>query len=641
LETAKESFNNQNYVEALELTNKSLSLNLYYKEGYNLLGKIFNKINYFDSAVFYFKKAAELDSKYSENYYDLSLFYNEHDQSDSAYFYINSALKNEPSNLKFYSLLLEILLEKKNYPEFLKTYEYVSTIAPDFSILKYYYGCYLEQKGQNDAAINYYNESSNPINIKDEDFLKNFLPKPYLALANLYLKKDSNIYFDNIFYNLNQTLKYSGFNSKLYNTAKSLLTKFLTSNERYDEVIKLWDIKPIDFINNYHIGLSFYKKAIGFIKNGKNSAAYPLLEKSEIYFKNALNLNSDDEISQYMLEKIYLHLKLTTDKIRKEYSELHFNYANNYIYTYGKKMEGLFELNKSLRLFPENIKTHFLLAEYYKNKNCYVSAMEHLNLIQQIDSKNVKANDLYDYLKYREEKISEHLRDKNKLNKFKPNVYNIAVKIKTNLFSVYHSNLSRFVEEQFEYFKSVFNHFNFYFVPEQFSKLSDIETYSKTVDSDGILILDFNELRNSIKLNLTLYTIANIREKADFPFNKIRRSIDLKTFKTVFLKKGKQKFYNILFDTYKVLNDKFESAGTVAEFINDKAVVNLGLSHDLKKGDELNCFSKNPYDDKFIGKIKIVDLNEKFSLCDILDKKVLDYLKKNDVVIKKTIKNKL
>ena len=618
LRDAQIYFDNGLYVKSLELAESVLKINPNFKECHNLIGLIYQKTDNSDSAEYYFKKSIFFDSNYRKSLYDLANLYMFEDRFDSALALITQALKTEPKNPEYISALMKCYLELNNVDKFLSGYELMEKIHPDYSISKYLYAKYIEKTGKTEEAKKYYFEAAK------REYLP-FIPEPYVSLANLYLK-ENNIPEAKNFYE--EAMKYP----KTEKTALIQLAKIYNSSEQYDKTIKLWEMPPSYYLNAYHIGAAYYYQAMILLSDDRIDPANNLLERSLFYFKSALRLNPDDELTRNMIEKILLRTSPVNSAERKEFAEFRKLNGLYFLYDNGKTDEALLELYKSIRLNPQDVQNRLELAKFYQKRNLVQSAISEYERIMDINAADLYVKDNLELLKYNYESMDPVLSEFIKGNQTsKKNALKIAVKISSKLYSIQHSNIAAYFEETFQNLSGLNLKFEFYYVPVQFEEIENIEQYARTINADGIVIINLFENDNKIKTSLKIYSITGIKKNAVYSVDRIRRGLDLTVNEDKLVFEGKNKLLRTAVSVFNKINSNFDAIGTVRKLLNYKVIVNLGILQGVKKTDKLKVVSRQADKDIIKGEIIVSDINENYCICQIKDMNVLNSIKAGDV----------
>ncbi|MBP7653775.1 tetratricopeptide repeat protein [Candidatus Dependentiae bacterium] len=618
LQDAKIFYENGLYVKSLELVNSALKINPYYKDCYNLLGLIYQKTDNYDSAEFFLKKSISLDSSYDKSMFDLANIYISRANYDSAAAILINALKINYKNPEYRSALMECYINTSNFKKFLEEFELIEKLHPDYSVSKYLYGNYLKKTGKTIDAKKYYLES-----LKRE--YTPLIPYPYLDLADILLS-ENNILEAKDFYE--EASKYPETSKKSF----IQLAKIYNYTGQFDKTIRLWDITPSYYLNAYHIGLAYYNQAMTLLSDERIESAGNLLERSLFYFKSALLLNADDELTRDMIEKILLRTSPINSSERNEYSEYRKLNGLYFLYDNGKIYESILELYKSINLNPQDIQNRLELAKFYQKKNYIQSAISEYEKILDINSSDLFSKDNLELLKYNYESLNQNLNEFIKTNQnFKKNLLKIAVKISVPVYSINHSNLSEYIEDMLQNLSGINSKFEFFYIPKHLETIETIEQYSRTIDADGIIILDLIETDNYIKTGIKIYNITALKSNPRYSINRPRRSSDLTVIEDKTFFEGKNKLLKTACAIFDKINNNFNAIGTIQKLYQYKAIVNLGYMQGINKLDKLKLISRHSDREFSIGEIIVNDLNENYCICDIRDISVLNAIKTGDV----------
>ncbi|HPG31180.1 MAG TPA: hypothetical protein PLQ81_10385 [bacterium] len=389
---------------------------------------------------------------------------------------------------------------------------------------------------------------------------------------------------------------------------------------------------PSYYLNAYHIGAAYYYQAMILLSDDRIDPANNLLERSLFYFKSALRLNPDDELTRNMIEKILLRMSPANSAERKEFSEFRKLSGLYFLYDNGKINEALLELYKSIKLNPQDVQNRLELAKFYQKSNLIQSAISEYEKIMDINASDLYAKDNLELLKYNYESMEPALSEFIRGNQnSKQNALKIAVKISSNLYSIRHSNIFSYFEETLQNLSGLNLKFEFYYVPVQFEEIENIEQYARTINADGIVIMNLFETDNQIKTSLKIYSITGIKKNAVYSVERIRRGLDLTFNEDKIVFEGKNKFLRTAVAVFNRINSNFNAIGTVQKLSNYKVIINLGALQGIKKSDKLKVVSRQADKDVFKGEIIVSDLNENYCICQIKDMNVLNSIKAGDV----------
>ena len=643
-----EHYKNFLYIEAAELLKKAIKINPYYFECYNLLGEVYYKSDMPDSALQYFNIALKYDKNYDTALFNLSKVYNSLKLYDTALKIITDAISTAPDNIDYRYIAMDLNLKLKNDKEFLKEFQFVEKTAPDNCVGKYLFGKYLEKKGKDIEAIEYYKKTLE--NLRSGYNL--YIPQPHLALAKIYLKLDDidnaaanyttviNEYkqfeknkLNIIFYETQRAYNYSeilvNYRDALTNSAK---IKFHL--EYYDDIIKMFEYTSANPIDDFHIASAYYKKAMDLLSVDKTEASLLLLKKSLFHLKKSLNRNFDDELTRYMIEKILARSEEINSQERNNYAEYRKLCAMREIYDNGRELEMQFDVNRSILLNPQEKSNRDELAKFYQRKGWLNYAAEQYSRMLEIKSDDIESKDNLEALKYRIEGEDKTLNQFTQNNREKSMRLKIAVKISTPLVNILHSSVGSILEEWLTTFSEIIPRYEFYFIPRQYNSMTEIEQYSRTIDADAVLYLQIEEKNNETKTKIRIYNITETKNIPVFSPDKLRQSPDMKFIENTIKTSGKRSILKNTAEIIGFLNNSLGVYGFVKEIDRYKIIINLGSIHGLNKGDKLTIVSKNADSNIQIGEAKIEKINEYFCICDIDTPKLLNTVKPNDLAIK-------
>ncbi|HOK40469.1 MAG TPA: tetratricopeptide repeat protein [bacterium] len=611
----EQNLNEGLYVLALENYKKALEKNPYYKEALLGIGDVYFYTNQYDSAIEYYNKALELDPNFLAAIFKIAKFYDLQDNYDSALKYYEKIKEYDEANFECLQSLAGIYIKKNILKKAEETLTTLRKLAPTYIWYIYRTAEYYEKENKIDSAIIEYNK------------ILKITPPPisdvYFKLANIYFKRNNIEEVESIF------LKAIKDKNSEYK-AKTYLTKLYLLKQNYSAANSLWLKEPEDSINNYHLGLANYNIAEAMEGSEELNDKKVIYEKALSYFLSALKYDSNDELILEHLKRILIKIDKVNTKRRKDLANTFLIYANNYYYTKGKTNLAIRMYEEAKKIDPQNSQIRFQLAKLYHYLKYNISAQKELEKAKELEPQNVEISDLY--------LILNNFNSNDQLAKYEyePNKkrYNITLSVQTNYLDVEHIDLSDISKNIFEQLLSISNKFNLIILPDYYKTLEDIEQVSKNFNADAIIILQMEESNNTISAKMDLYSITSHNNKADYGRDRIQRAKYVKYDKFSFIRKDKEKYYEILNSISEKIINYFPSAGEIQEIKENDLLVNLGIRQGLQKNQELIVYSQTLDSENVIGKIKVKELNEFFSICEITDPKILKFLKLLDIVVK-------
>lgn len=134
----KENLNEGNIKQIISYLEKSLELNDRYKISYLLIGEIYEKINLYEQARTYYKKALFSDIENSEEFYGFiaHTYFKEENFTDAIKYYKKAIEKNK-NYISAYCCIADIYTIQEEYDKAKETYEQIINQDSDY-ILPYY-----------------------------------------------------------------------------------------------------------------------------------------------------------------------------------------------------------------------------------------------------------------------------------------------------------------------------------------------------------------------------------------------------------------------------------------------------------------------------------------------------------------------
>lgn len=613
----REYLNTGFYILALENFSKAVELNPFYKEALMGIGEVYFYTFQYDSAIQYYNKVVDIDPDFIDIHFKIAQYYEIQNNIDSALAHYQKIVKVDNANLDALQNIAGIQIKKGALNEAEKTLFFIKKIVPSYIWYIYRCGELYEARNKDDLAVAEYKKL-----LKVDAAV---ISEVYFKIANIYLKQNN---FDEVEKIL---LKAASGDENTSYKAKSYLTKLYLFKGNYKAAISLWLKDPEDSLNNYHLGFANMKIAESIEDDNQQEKKTAYYEKAMSYFSGALKYDSNDELILEQLAYISEKINKVNSPMRNDLANTYLIFANNYFYYSGKNNLALFMYERAKRLNPQNPQIRFQLAKLYHFFKFDITAEDEIEKAKELDSQSTDISDLMLVIQNinSNDILSKYTFEKSKKR------YNISISIQADFDKVKHYDIGNLTKKCLEKMLEFTDKFNIMMIPEQYKTLEGIEKLSKNFNADAMLILNINETENSLMVDMDLYTLSSHNPKSVYSRDsKIQRSRYLKLDKFSLLRKDKDRFYEMINNLYQNIVNSFPASGEIKGVKDKDLLVNLGYRQGLKKGQELIVYSQSVDSETPIGKIKVKDLNEWYSVCEILDNKIMKVLKLLDIVVK-------
>lgn len=600
----------------------SLKLNPYYKEAFHQLGLAYFKKNDLKEAEKNFKKAIELDENYFDAHNNLGLVYEEQGKLEEALKEYNRAKKIEPGNYRVYYNLGGFFYKKKDLKNAILNYKKVLKINPQHVWACINLGSLFSTSGDfydPDKAIAYYckalsyDPSNSWININ---------------IASLYYNQGL---IDRAIEEYQRAIKNFPQNTHALSALAGIyveLKEYYLALPLYEKIVK---IKPEDSIAWYNLGLIYEIKK-----------DYPKALNS---YKEALRINPYDELALYHLENIILKKENISSPLRQKYSKWHLDLG----YYYFKERQIVlanYEFKRSIQLNPQDARSRFAYCELLKSRNYIQEEIEEIKKVIELDPNNIRAKDRLEKLYYLKPKLLS-VKEEIDLNTVLPSgITTLIINFKPK--KILHQHV---------------HHYLTYLTNILLSEFPQLQIITKDEVDRFLKNQKIREIENiehifeaGKNLNAQIALWCEVYEEED-EIKVFTRLVDINTLTDIIAVKltceGNNKFKEIanLIQKYVLKNTPLLGQIVRTKVAKNRVIINLGARHGVKKDDLFNVWEEERehldpatgrttrYEEKVIGKIKVVEVDNNISLAVPITFELIKFLETNKITLLKQVKS--
>lgn len=610
---AEEFYHSGLYVLSFENYQKALSINPYYKEALSGIGDIYFSNNNYDSALQKYYMALDIDPAFEEVLFKLGSYFYKNEDYDTALQHFNEIVNYHPLNENALQSLAAVHIKLENFSEAEKHLETLRKIAPTY--IKYIFrrAELLEAKNKIDEAMDEYKKLLHIDPVIDDIYFK---------LADIYADRNQYSDLENVL-----VLAANSSNKNIAYKAKTYLTKYYLFTKQYRSVISLWLNDPHDAVNNYNLGLA-YKYLAGNLPFESKEDYY---RRALSYFTTVLKYDSNNDFAVENIIDIFLKIKRVDNQSRRQLSNTYYIMGNNAFNFQGKNKLAYLYYNIAKRLDPQNYDIRYNLARLQNFLNYNDSASNELNIAFELNNNNNRINDLRHLvnLDIENSRLSEFEYEKNKIR------YKIVLAFNSHFLKTNHFDLELHIQKRLIDMLDLYDKFSIIVAPSHYESFEQVEHFSRKFNADAIITVDIFENNTLLTADMNFFrlTIRNESISHDVEVANRRRYLKISDF--TFSRKDKDRFYNLVDDMQNLIVDLFPVTGEIIA-IDEKndLLVNLGFRQGLEEDQELVVYSQHHDSERNIGRIRIIELNEWFSVCEVIDHRILHILKLFDVVVK-------
>lgn len=352
------------YGMAIDEYKAAISLNPYYKEAYNALGRVYHKSGLHKEAIESFKKAIELDPNFPQPLHNLALVYEDEERIDEAIEELKKALSISPAEPRFRFDLGRLMSKAGMVGDAIQEYEEVLRIDPNFVWAWINLGKIYSEMGDSDLATVYYKEAA----ARDP---KN--PHPHIHLGDLYLRLGLDVRAASAY---KDALRISPEDTSIL----LRLSKLYASNHEWDEAIhysrKIVDISPETRDAHYIIGYALQRRG-------------DWMEAKEAY-EEALEIDPYDEVARHYLGNLLVLNKPLPFPAREELARYHIEIGDHYLL--GNRIPlATYEYKRAILMNPQDKIARWRLAELYARQGLIHQGIDELRKAIELDPHNEDA----------------------------------------------------------------------------------------------------------------------------------------------------------------------------------------------------------------------------------------------------------
>jgi tetratricopeptide (TPR) repeat protein len=363
--------------------------------------------------------------------------------------------------------------------------------------------------------------------------------------------------------------------------------------------------------------ITYYEMAYCYEMLGK-------LQDAEGFYAKALAMRIDDEVSRFRLENIVLELRKhdLTDKRRLDLSDDHLSKAR-FLMERFMMDKAFLHYKRAVQLDPLNPQKRLELADLLKTRGLLELYLHELRDIIH-DTLDINTIDINDRIEIYSSRISKNLASRWNVNQYSDNEQETGfipkTKTKVVIFDAFsvsylpeekfiHRRLSQTVTEMLSWILTYYPKIDIIHYEGRIDTPQDALKEARSLGVDYYVTGDLEETEDAIKISANLMAGFNGRTTHSFT-----------TYYT-----GKDKLFNALFSIAEDLNKSIPTEGLIVRLEGNRALINLGSSHGVKKGMEFLIFHKkglerNPETGEYsldpdvsLGKLTITETDEAVS----------------------------
>jgi tetratricopeptide (TPR) repeat protein len=337
---------------ALSALQNMLLTSYYPAEPYALIGTIYSKKGFRDTAVFFLKKAIESDQAFVDAHYEIARIYFNDDSLNLAIEHLNLAIANNEYHIESRNLRRKVYIKTGNLSMAEIDYQFIASNSPDF------FANYSEKAesafGANNyqGAIEYYK-----LALDEQPGNRELLEAKARAYINLQKFDSALLDYQNVLALQPDYLSYFNvaYTYGLLNNGKEAVnfyTKSIALNDQYvytfnnrgyenyrlknysraeDDYTRAIQVKPDYYLPYYNRGLLYYeqKKYQLAIEDYKTTLNY-IDDKKNVYYSLALAYEDIDSKSEAIANyNLFLSLADESDSLRTAYINGRLAVLNN------------------------------------------------------------------------------------------------------------------------------------------------------------------------------------------------------------------------------------------------------------------------------------------------------------------------
>ena len=581
LKQAQNLFNDKEYQDSLELVDKVLAENPYYRQALFLKGNILFELNEKKEAEKLWQQVYKIDTGFIPVLFRLGQFYFNEKKYDKSVFFYQAILNREPLNVKAKLGIVQNYRETMQFNKAKEGLEELKRLAPSNPEIFYQWGL-LDLDTKNYAkAENYFLQTKK----LDENFGKAYAQ---LGKLKMYEKdyKAAEYYF-------NESTQLDKGDLENYTALAQL---YITTGE-WDKARRVYKN-----IENYFKdkSLFYYNFAVLDLALKKKTAFFNHIDES-------LDLDSGEPFSRLLY---FFQLKDSTKNLERSHNlaREYFKNGKNF-YEAGNYSKALQFYRRGLMLYPESATNRYNFAMCFKRLGNSKRYLKELKIALSLNPDVDKWDFQYEKDKRKQDFALKQFRS---IAPSKTPTKILVFPFKSSTLDTYHLRAGEWLAREEQLYLN-----NLPYVECSYYKGSEKDKYKQVQNFAFFIEGNFVEKDNFLKTQVSLYSTYDRKKIATFTH----------------LARNNNRINVVLENSYNDLKKVIPFKGEVFKIDDDKLYVNLGKEQGIKEADSLILYDakkKNGFEvDKknTISELKILSLYDDFLIAVLKKSKKLNTVK--------------
>jgi len=566
LEQAQNLFNNKEYQDSLELVEKVLDENPYYRKALFLKGNILFELNEKKAAEKLWLQVYKIDTGFLPVLFRLGQFYFDEKKYDKSVFFYKAILHSEPLNVKAKLGLVQNYRETMQFNKAKEVLAEIQRLSPSNPEIFYQWGLLAFDTKNYTKAEQYF--------LQSKKLDKNF-GKAYAQLGKLKLyQKD----YKAAEYYFNESTKLNKNDLENY----TALAQLYISTKEWNKASNLYKNIENYFKNE---SLFYYNFAVLDL----------VLKKKTDFFKHidqSLDIDSGEPFSRLLY---FFQLKDSPKNLERSHNLAteYFQKGKNF-YEDGNYSKAIQFYRRGLMLYPESSTNRYAYAMCFKRLGNVKRYLKELKITLSLNPDVDKWNFQYEKDKRKQDFALKKFRS---IVPPKTPTKILVFPFKSSALDTYHLRAGEWLAREEQLYLN-----NLPYIECSYFNGMEKDKYEKIQNFDFFIEGNFFEKDNFLKVQVSLYS-----------------TYDRKKIKTVsHLARNNDRITVVLENSYNDLKKIIPFKGEVFKIDNEKLYVNLGKEQGIKESDSLSLYDakkRNGFDvDKknTISELKIVSLYDDF-----------------------------
>lgn len=581
LKQAQNLFNDKQYQDSLELVDKVLAENPYYRQALFLKGNILFELNEKKEAEKLWQQVYKIDTGFIPVLFRLGQFYFDEKKYDKSVFFYQAILNREPLNVKAKLGIVQNYRETMQFNKAKEGLEELKRLAPSNPEIFYQWGLLALDTKNYTKAENYF--------LQTKKLNENF-GKAYAQLGKLKMyEKD----YKAAEYYFNESTQLDKGDLENYTALAQL---YITTRE-WDKARRVYKN-----IENY-----FKDKSLFYY----NFAVLDLALKKKIAFFNHIDKSLDIDSGEPFSRLLYFfQLKDSTKNLERSHNLARefFKNGKNF-YEEGNYSKAIQLYRRGLMLYPESATNRYNFAMCFKRLGNSKRYLKELKIALSLHPGVDKWDFQYEKDKRKQDFALKQFRS---IAPSKTSTKILVFPFKSSTLDTYHLRAGEWLAREEQLYLN-----NLPYVECSYYKGSEKDKYKKLQNFDFFIEGNFVEKDNFLKTQVSLYSTYDRKKNETFTH----------------LARNNNRINVVLENLYNDLRKVIPFKGEVFKIDDDNLYVNLGKEQGIKESDSLSLYDarkRNGFEvDKknTISELKILSLYDDFLIAVLKKSKKLNTVK--------------